>query len=98
MKQGIALFLGALRHGEFESLLRRGIPCGALIDSNTKLPLPDLARFQGVERFDVLRPESELLLKRKAIQARWGLRCLINVVEHYVAVFSRVAPELGVPG
>ena len=41
MKEGIVLFLGALRHGEFESLLRRGIPCGALIDSNTKLHLPD---------------------------------------------------------
>ncbi len=98
MKNGIVLFLGALRHGEFESLLRRGIPCGALIDSNTKLHLPDLAGFKVVERFDFLRPEPELLCKLQEIQAKWGLRCLINVVEHYVALCSRLAPELGVPG
>jgi len=98
MKKGIVLFLGALRHGEFESLLGRGIPCGALIDSNTKLHLPDLVRFQVVERFDFLRPETELLGKLQEIQAKWGLRCLINVVEHYVAVFARLAPELGVRG
>jgi hypothetical protein len=96
MKTGIVLFLGALRHGEFESLLSRGIPCGALIDSNTKLHLPDLAQFQVVEHFDFLRPEKELLGKLQEIQAKW--RCLINVVEHYVAVFSRLAPELGLPG
>ena len=98
MQNGIVLFLGALRHGEFESLLSRGIPCGALIDSNTKLHLPALAQFQIVERFDFLRPEAELLHKLKEIQAKWGLRCLINLVEHYVAVFARVAPQLGVPG
>jgi biotin carboxylase len=98
MQSGIVLFLGALRHGEFESLLRQDIPCGALIDSNTKLHLPDLARFQVVERFDFLRPEEELLAKLKEIQAKWGLRCLINVVEHYVAVCARVAPQLGVAG
>jgi len=98
MQNGIVLFLGALRHGEFESLLRRGIPCGALIDSNTKLHLPDLAQFQVVERFDFLRPEAELLHKLREIQAKWGLRCLINVVEHYVAVSARVAPQLGVAG
>jgi hypothetical protein len=98
MNNGIVLFLGALRHGEYESLLSRGIPCGALIDSNTKLHLPDLAQFKVVERFDFLRPEQELLGKLREIQSKWGLRCLINVVEHYVAVFSRLAPELGVPG
>ena len=98
MNNGIVLFLGALRHGEFESLISRGIPCGALIDSNTRLHLPDLARFKVVERFDFLRPEHELLGKLQEIQAKWGLRCLINVVEHYVAVFSRLAPELGVRG
>ena len=98
MNDGIVLFLGALRHGEFESLLRRGIPCGALIDSNTKLHIPDLNQFQMVERFDFLRPENELLGKLREIQAKWGLRCLINVVEHYVAAFSRVASELGVAG
>jgi hypothetical protein len=98
MERGIVLFLGALRHGEFESLLSRGIPCGALLDSNTRLHLPDLARFKVVERFDFLRPEQELLHRLQEIQGKWGLRCLINVVEHYVAVSSRLAPELGVPG
>ncbi len=98
MNHGIVLYLGALRHGEYESLLNKGIPCGALIDSNTKLHLPDLSQFQMVERFDFLRPEAELLAKLKEIQAKWGLRCMINVVEHYVAAFSRLAPELGVPG
>jgi hypothetical protein len=98
MNNGIVLFLGALRHGEFESLLSRGIPCGALLDSNTKLHLPDLSQFQMVERFDFLRPEQELLRKLREIQSKWGLRCLINVVEHYVGVCSRVAPQLGMPG
>ena len=98
MENGIVLFLGALRHGEFESLLERDIPCGALIDSNTKLHLPDLGRFQVVERFDFLRPETELLGKLQELRAKWGLRCMINVVEHYVAAFSRLAPELGVRG
>ena len=98
MKNGIVLFLGALRHGEFESLIRRNIPCGALLDTNTKLHLPDLAQFQVVERFDFLKPEAELLRKLRELEAKWGLRCLLNVVGHYVAVFARLAPELGVPG
>lgn len=98
MNNGIVLFLGALRHGEFESLLSRGIPCGALIDSNTKLHLPNLAGFDVVERFDFLRPEAELLQRLKEIQAKQGLRCLVNVVEHYVRVCARLAPQLGVAG
>ncbi|PWU06317.1 MAG: hypothetical protein C5B47_07670 [Verrucomicrobia bacterium] len=98
MNQGIALFLGALRHGEFESLLDRGIPCGALIDSNTKLHLPDLARFQVVEKFDFLRPEAELLGVLKEIQAKCGIRCMMNVIEHYVGAFARLAPQLGLCG
>jgi hypothetical protein len=98
MQQGLTLFLGALRHGEFESLLERGIPCGAVIDSNTKQHLPDLARFQVVEHFDFLRPDAELLCVLKQIQAKSGLCCLINVVEQYVATFARMAPELGLCG
>ncbi len=98
MNQGLVLFLGALRHGEFESLLDRGIPCGALIDTNTKQHLPDLARFQVVEHFDFLRPETELLAALKEIQARWGICCMINVVEQYVGVFARLAAELGLRG
>jgi biotin carboxylase len=95
---GIVLFLGALRHGEADSLLRRGIPCGALIDSNTKLHLPDLAPFKVVEHFDFLRPDADLLQKLEQIQKKWGLCCLLNVVEHYVGVFARLAPKLGVRG
>jgi biotin carboxylase len=49
-----------------------------------------------VQRFDFLRPEQELLQKLQQIRSQWGLRCLINVVEHYVGVCSRVAPQLGV--
>ncbi len=98
MKPGIVLFLGAIRRGEFESLLGRGIPCGALIDNNTKLHLPDLARFQVVEYFDFQRPEAELLAKLQEMQTEWGLVCLINVVEHYVAACSRLAEKLGLAG
>ena len=39
-----------------------------------------------------------MLHQLKAIQAKWGLRCLINVVEHYVAVCARLTPQLGVAG
>ena len=97
MQSGIVLFLGALRHGEFESLLSRKIPCGALIDTNTKLHLPDLKEFEVVERFDFLRPDDDLFAKLSEIKAKWGLRCVINVVEHYVAIFARLAPKLQVP-
>ena len=98
MKDGLVLFLGALRHGEFESLLQRNIPCGALLDSNTKLHLPDLGGFRVVERFDFLRPEADLEAKLRAIQDQWGISRLINVVEHYVGVCARLAPRLGLAG
>ncbi len=94
---GMALFLGALRRGEFESLLSRGIPCGVVIDSNTKLKLGDLSSFKLIDRFDFSLPKSELVSRIKAIRNQHGIDCLINVIEQYVAHFAFAAQELGLP-
>jgi biotin carboxylase len=91
----MVLFLGAVRRGEFESLLRRGIPCGALIDENTRLKLGDLSSFRVVDRFDFTRPKPELSSRIKEIRDRYGMGCLINVIEQYVAHFAYAAQELG---
>jgi hypothetical protein len=92
---GMVLFLGAVRRGEFESLLSRGVPCGALLDVNTKLKLGDLSSFRVVEHFDFSRPKSELVSRIRAIRDRHGVGCLINLIEQYVAHFAYAAQELG---
>ncbi len=94
---GMALFLGAVRRGEFETLLARGIPCGVLLDANTKLKLGDLSAFRVVEEFDYTRPKAELVGRIRDIRDRHGLGCLINLVEQYVAHFAHAARELGLP-
>jgi hypothetical protein len=94
---GMALFLGAVRRGEFESLLTHGIPCGALLDLNTKLKLGDLSAFRVVEQFNYTRPKAELVGRIQDIRRRHGMGCLINLVEQYVAHFAYAARELGLP-
>lgn len=92
---GLVLFLGAVRRGEFESLLRRGYPCGVLLDLNTKLKLGDLSSFRVIEHFDFSRPKSELVSQINEIRKQHGLGCLINLIEQYVAHFAYAAQELG---
>ncbi len=91
----MVLFLGAVRRGEFESLLGRGIPCGALLDINTRLKLGDLSSFRVVEQFDFSRPKSELVSRIEEIRNRHGMGCLINLIEQYVAHFAYAAQQLG---
>ncbi len=94
---GLVLYLGAVRRGEFESLVERGIPCGLLQDINTKLKLPDLTSFAVVETFDFSLPTSRLVSRIREIKARHGLGCLLNVIEHYVGHFAAAAKALGLP-
>jgi len=98
LQSGIILFLGMVRRGEFESLQKRGLPLGILVDTNSKHRLGDVSRFAVVERFDFSRPPAELIEAVRGIQRRWGLACLYNVGEYYVAQTAEVAAALGLPG
>lgn len=97
MESGVVLFMGMVRRGEFESLQKRGLPLGVLVDTNNKQRLADVSRFAVVERFDFSRPLADLIEAVRGIQKRWGLACLFNVVEFYVARTADVAEALGVP-
>src|SRR5437588_9410323 len=95
---GLVLFLGMVRRGEFESLEKRGLPLGILVDTNSKARLGDVSRFTLVERFDFSRPLSDLIAKVRDIQNRFGIACLYNVIEFYVAQTAQVAAALGLAG
>ena len=97
VQPGLVLFLGMVRRGEFESLQRRELPLGILIDTNSKHRLADVSRFKLVERFDFSRPLPELIEAVRGIQARCGIACLYNVIEFYVAQTAEVAAALGIP-
>ncbi len=97
-QSGMVLFLGMVRRGEFESLEKRGLPLGILVDTNSKARLGDVSRFVVVERFDFSRPLPELIEKVRAIRQRFGIVCLYNVIEFYVAQTAAVAAALGLPG
>src|SRR5207237_620333 len=79
------LFLGMVRRGEFESLQKRNLRLGVLVDTNSKARLGDVSGFAVVERFDFSRPTAELLEAVRDIGRRFGIACLFNVVEFYVA-------------
>ena len=96
MENGIVLFLGMVRRGEFESLQRRGLPLGVLVDSNSKQRLGDVSGFQVVDRIDFSRPIDELIAAVSAIQKKQGIRCLFNVIEFYVAQAAQIADALGI--
>lgn len=98
MQQGIVLFLGMVRRGEFEGLQKRGLRLGVLVDTNNKQRLADVSDFVVVERFDFSRPLNELIEAVRSIQERFGIDCLFNVIELYVAQTADVAAALGVPG
>ncbi len=97
-KPGLVLFFGMVRRGEFETLEKRGLPLGILIDTNSKARLGDVSRFVMVERFDFSRPLPELIAKVREIQERFGIACLYNVIEFYVLQAAQVAAALGLPG
>ena len=97
-KPGIVLFLGMVRRGEFESLEKRGIPLGILVDTNNKARLGDVSRFVVVEPFDFSRPFADLVEKVRDLQKRFGIACLYNVIEFYVGQTAEVAKALGLPG
>jgi len=95
---GIVLFLGMVRRGEFESLQKRDLPLGILLDTNSKHRLGDVSRFAVVERFDFSRPRADLIEAVREIQKRVRISCLYNVGEFYVAQTADVAAALGLPG
>ena len=98
MQRGLVLYLGIVRHGEYESLLNHRLPCGVLVDTNTPLRLADTSSFALVERFDFSRPRAELVQRVRETRERHGLSCLMNTVEHYVVHAADVAAALGLPG
>ena len=86
-----------VRRGEFESLQKRNIPLGVIVDTNNKQRLGDVSGFAIVERFDFSRPLAELIEVVRTVQQRCGVSCLFNVVEFYVAQTAAVAAALGLP-
>jgi biotin carboxylase len=90
--------MGMIRRGEFESIRDRGLPCGILVDSNSKARLGDVSGFVLVERFDFSRPVAELIEKVRQIKEKFGLLCLYNVNEYFVTETAQVAAALGLPG
>jgi biotin carboxylase len=96
IQQGIVLFMGMVRRGEFESLQSRNLPLGVLADTNSRHRLADVSRFVMVEHFDFSRPLSELIETVSAIRTRWGISCLFNVGEFYVAQTADIAAALGI--
>ncbi len=97
MESGIVLFLGMVRRGEFESLQKHNLRLGILVDTNSKARLGDVSDFAIVERFDFSRPISELVEAVRKIQQQFGISCLFNVIEFYVAQTAEVAAALGIP-
>ncbi|HAO77588.1 MAG TPA: hypothetical protein DCQ92_01190 [Verrucomicrobia subdivision 3 bacterium] len=95
---GIVLFLGMVRRGEFENLQKRGLRLGILVDTNSKTRIGDVSQFVVVERFDFSRPLPELIAAVRDIQKQFGIACLYNVIEFYVAQTAEVAAALGLPG
>ena len=98
MPDGIILFLGMVRRGEFEGLQKRGLRIGVLVDTNNKQRLADVSGFAVVEEFDFSRPLDELIEAVRSIRERFGIDCLFNVIELYVAQTADVAAALGLPG
>jgi hypothetical protein len=94
---GLVLFLGMVRRGEYESLRRRGVPLGVVVDTNNKQKLADVSGFAAVERFDFARPLDDLLEVVRGTRDRHGLACIYNVVELYVAAAADVSAALGLP-
>ena len=86
-----------VRRGEFESLQKRDVPLGILVDTNSKQRLGDVSRFTVAERFDFSRPLPELIEAVRQIQTRHDIACLFNVIEFYVAQTAEVAAALHLP-
>lgn len=97
MSTGIILFMGAVRRGEYETLQKRGLPLGILIDKNSRHRMPDFSNFAVADRFDFSRPDEDLVAVVRDIQQRLGIQCLYNVIEFYVAQTATVAAALGIP-
>ena len=94
----MVLFLGMVRRGEFESLQRRGLKLGVLVDTNSRHQLGDVSGFAFVGRFDFSRPLPELIAAVREIHAGHDVACLFNVMEFYVTETAAVAAALGFPG
>jgi len=97
VQSGMVLFMGMVRRGEYESLRKRGLPLGVLVDVNSRHALADVSGFVLVERFDFSRPLTELIEVISNIQARQPIACLFNVGEYYVAQTADVAAALNIP-
>ena len=94
----MVLFIGMVRRGEFETLQRRGVPLGVLVDSNSKHRLADVSGFAHVSHFDFSRPLAELIAAVRAIHNQRGVACLLNLMEFYVVETAAIAAALGLAG
>lgn len=98
MPKQLVLFIGIVRRGEFESLKRRGLAVGAIIDTNWSLKLPDFTRLDVVQYCDLNGPEDALLRVVDQLQKEWQISSVIVTHEFYVLPGATVIEYLDLPG
>lgn len=89
--------MGMVRRGECESLQKKGLTLGILVDTHNEQKLADVSSFALVDRFDFSLPLDETIDKVRKIQETLGIACLFNVNELYVSHTAEVAKALGIP-
>jgi hypothetical protein len=98
MKEPLALYIGTIRRGEFESLLQRDIPVGVILDTNSSIKLPVLDALRVVEYCDCNHIETELLPLIDRLSHRWEIHCVLTTHEQYVLPATYVTQHLDLPG
>lgn len=98
VKDQLVLYIGLARRGEFESLVRRGIPVGVILDKNNSLRLPDLSAFSVVEDCDLSESTEDILRAVDLIRKTWKIGCVLITHERYVLAGVAVTEHLGLLG
>lgn len=98
MNKELVLFIGIVRRGEFESLKRRGIAVGVIIDTNWALKLPDFTQLDVVHYCDLNGSEESLLRVVDQLQKEWQITSILVTHEFYVLAGATVTEYLGLPG
>lgn len=98
MNKPLVLFVGIVRRGEFESLKRRGLAVGVIIDTNWALKLPDFEQLDVIHYCDLNGPEDALLRVVDQLQKEWQITSVLVTHEFYVLAGAAVIEYLGLPG
>ncbi|HEU0199828.1 MAG TPA: ATP-grasp domain-containing protein [Burkholderiaceae bacterium] len=91
------LFLGSVRAGEFETILRGGRRLGVILDEKRGATLPAKDAFDFVARHDFSRPLADLAPVLQTAREKFEIVALINLREFYVRSHAYAAALLGLP-